>query len=115
MSANGSQFVELAIGNVLDAACDIGYAAGLEEVSDDLTTQANGTLDPVDLNVFQGALQNALNEGMIQTPLVSGVTATVSPTANVDSTGIIPVTIAVNPKAYVNSIAETISLSNGGA
>jgi hypothetical protein len=115
LSANGSQFVEIAIGNVLDAACDIGYAAGLEEVSDDLTVQANGTLDPVDLNVFQGGLQNALNQGMIQTPLVSGVTATVSPTANVASTGVIPVTIAVNPKAYVNSIAETISLSNGGA
>jgi hypothetical protein len=113
LSAPGSQFVEIAIGNVLDAACDIGYAAGVEEVSDDLTVQANGTLDPVALNTFQGQIQTALNEGMIQTPLVSKVTAIVSPTQNVLATGIIPVTITVTPKAYANQISETINLSNG--
>ena len=111
LSAPGSQFTELAIGNVLDVACDIAYAAGVEEVSDDLKTQANGSLDPIDLNVLQGNVQNALNEGMVQTPLVSSVTAAVSPTANVESTGIIPIAISVQPRAYANSIAETISLN----
>src|SRR5215471_2162706 len=80
LSAPGSQFTELAIGNVLDVACDIAYAAGVEEVSDDLKAQKNGTLDPVALNTFQGAIQTALDQGMIQTPLVSDVTAIVSPT-----------------------------------
>jgi hypothetical protein len=115
LSAPGSQFTELVIGNVLDAACDIGYAAGVEEVSDDLQAQKNGTLDTVALNTFQGSIQQALNEGMVQTPLVSLVTALVSPTANVVETGFIPVTITVTPKAYANKISETINLSNGGA
>jgi hypothetical protein len=114
LSANGSQFTELVIGNVLDAACDIGYAVGVEEVSDDLLTQANGTLDPVALATFQGELQIGLNEGMIQTPLVSAVTAIVDPTANVDATGNIPITISVLPRGYVNAVTETITLSNGG-
>jgi hypothetical protein len=113
LSAPGSQFTELVIGNVLDAACDIGYAAGVEEVSDDLLTQSNGTLDPVALNTFQGDIQIALNEGMIQTPLVSQVTAVVSKTQNVDATGIVPVTISVLPRGYVNAVAETINLSTG--
>lgn len=113
LSAPGSQFTELVIGNVLDAACDIGYAAGVEEVSDDLQVQSNGTLDPVALNTFQGGIQTALNEGMVQTPLVSSVACVVSKTQNVLSTGIIPVTISVTPKAYANSISETINLSNG--
>lgn len=113
LCAPGSQFVELVIGNVLDAACDIGYAAGVEEVSDDLVVQANGTLDPIELDKFQGDIQNALNEGMIQTPLVSAVTAVVSATQNVLSTGIIPIVITVTPKAYANSISETINLSQG--
>ena len=113
LSGPGSQFTELVIGNVLDVACDIGYAAGVEEVSDDLTTQPNGTLDTVALNTLQGNIQQALNEGMIQTPLVSNVTATVSPTANVQSSGIIPLVISVQPKVYVNAVAETIGLSNG--
>jgi hypothetical protein len=113
LSAPGSQFVELGIGNVLDAACDIGYAVGVEEVSDDLKVQANGTLDTVDLNTFQGEIQVGLNEGMIQTPMVSAVTATVSSTQNVLATGIIPVVITVTPRPYANSISETINLSNG--
>lgn len=113
LSAPGSQFTEMVIGNVLDAACDIGYAAGVEEVSDDLQTQQNGTLDTVALNTFQGSIQQALNEGMIQTPLVSGVTATVSPTQNVNATGVVPVTISVRPRGYVNNVSETINLSNG--
>lgn len=110
MSPPGSQFTELAIGNVLDAACDIGYAAGVEEVSDDLLLQANGTLDPVSLAVFQGEIQNALTEGLTQPSYVSSVTATVNGSANVGSTGIIPVMIVVQPNGYVNSISETISL-----
>ena len=114
LCAPGSQFVELAIGNVLDAACDIAYAAGVEEVSDDLLTQANGTLDPVALNILQGEIQNPLNAGLPAQGLVSQVTATVVASANVEATGIIPVNVVVNPRAYVNSLAFTISLSNGG-
>ena len=113
LSAPGSQFTEIAIGNVLDAACDIGYASGVEEVSDDLLAQSNGTLDPVALNTFQGEVQNALNEGLIQTPLVSAVTATVSKSQNVVATGIIPIAISVLPRGYANAITETISLSTG--
>lgn len=113
LSAPGSQFTELVIGNVLDVACDIGYATGVEEISDDLQAQANGTLDPVALNTFQGAIQTALDQGMIQTPLVSLVEAIISPTANVVATGEIPITITVTPKAYANKITETINLSNG--
>ena len=113
LSAPGSQFTEIVIGNVLDAACDIGYAAGVEEVSDNLKVQGNGTLDPVALNVFQGTIQTAENEGLIQTPLVSAVTVTVSKTQNVLATGIIPVTISVLPQAYANNIQETINLQTG--
>lgn len=114
LSAPGSQFTELVIGNVLDVACDISYATGVEEVSDDLQLQANGTLDTVALNTFQGELTTALNEAMIQTPLVSAVTAIVSATANVGQTGNIPLVVTVQPRGYVNSISETITLTNGG-
>jgi hypothetical protein len=115
LSAPGSQLVELVIGNVVDVACDIGYAAGVDEVSDDLLLQSNGTLDPIALNVMQQNIQNALNEGMIQTPLVSSVTATVNPLANVGATGSIPIAIAVQPLGLVNAIVETITVVNGVA
>lgn len=113
LSANGSQFTELAIGNVLDVACDIGYQEGVEFVSDDLLLQQNGTLDPIQLNTMQAEIQSGLNEGMIQTPLVSDVTAIVSPTQNVAATGIVPITINVTPDGYVNAVSETINLNYG--
>jgi hypothetical protein len=113
MSANGSQFTELVIGNVLDAACDIAYAAGVEEVSDDLLLQANGTLNTVDLNIFEGNINNALNEGLTQVGSVSSVTATIPSTANVQTTGVIPIIVVVQPRGYANSISETISLTTG--
>ena len=114
LSAPGSQFVELAIGNVLDVACDVGYAAGVEEVSDDLKTQSNGTLDKTELTKLQDKIQTPLDQAMTQTPLVSAVTATVDPTHNVQADGKIPITISVQPRAYVDAIDETITLSTGG-
>jgi hypothetical protein len=113
LSAPGSQFVEIVIGNVLDAACDIGYAEGVEEVSDNLQLQANGTLQTVALNQFQGNIQGALSAGLVKTPLVSAVTTVVSPTQNVATSGIIPLTISVLPFGYVNAVSETINLSTG--
>ena len=98
---------------LLDAACDIGYAAGVEEVSDNLQLQANGTLDTVALNQFQGNIQGALSAGLVKTPLVSAVTTVVSPTQNVATSGIIPITISVLPFGYVNAVSETINLSTG--
>ena len=112
-STPGSQFTEVAIGNVLDAACDIGYAAGVDLVSDNVLVQANGTLDLIALNQIQGEIQKAENEGLVQTPLVSSVAVTVSPTQNVSATGIIPITIAVTPDGYVNAVQETINLNTG--
>jgi hypothetical protein len=114
LCAPGSQQAELGIGNVLDAACDIAYAEGIESVSDDLLTQPNGTLDPIALNLLQGDIQEALNQGLTAPSYVSAVTATVNPTADVEETGVIPVTVAVQQKAYVNALQETVLLSGGG-
>lgn len=114
LCAPGSQQSELAIGNVLDAACDIAYATGVEEVSDDLLTQANGTLDPVEKNKLQNTIQQALTQGLTAPSYVSAVTATVDGTADVDDTGIIPITVAVQRKAYVDKMQETVLLSTGG-
>ncbi len=111
LCAPGSQQAELVLGNVLDAACDIAYAQGVESVSDDLLLQANGTLDPVALNLLQGDIQQQLTQGLTAPSYVSLVTATVSPTQNVLETGIIPVTVSVVPKGYVNAMTENISLS----
>ena len=111
LSAPGSQFVELVIGNVLDAACNIVYAAGAEYVSDDLLLTSTGALDPVALKMMLGNIQQALNQGMVATPLVSSVTASISPVWNVGATGQIPVVVSVMPRGYVNAVVGTVTLN----
>jgi hypothetical protein len=115
LCAPGSQVSELVIGNIVDIACDIGYQAGLEFVSDDLLLQSNGTLDPVTLATGQQDIQNELDAGMVAPSWVSDVTATIDPTANVLNTGKVPITISVLRKGYADAIQETIMLANGGA
>jgi hypothetical protein len=111
-----SQFTDLVIGNVVDAASDIAYATGVQWVSSSLVLQQNGTLDPVTLNNLQAKIQGALQLGLVApTPaLASAVVATVSQTANVLATSNIPVTITVTPLGYANSVTFTIYLNTSG-
>ncbi len=110
MAATGSQFTDLTLGNVIDVACDIAYATGVNEISDDLQLVDAGSLYPTDALTLQGKIDSALAEGMTNVAMVSGAVSSVSQVANVRATGNIPIAITVNPRGYVNSITETINL-----
>jgi hypothetical protein len=110
MAAVGSQFVWLVLGNVIDIACDIGYATGVNEISDDLKLQSNGSLYPTDALTLQGGINSALAAGMTNVAMVSDAYSSVSQSANVLATSNIPITISVLPRGYVNAITETINL-----
>ena len=109
-----SQFSELVIGNLVDAACDIAYAEGVLWVSDNLVVQANGTLNPVAASNLQGEIQGALQLGLVNAGLCSAVRAIVSTTANVLATGNIPVQVTVTPFGYVNAVTFAINLNTSG-
>ena len=111
MSPTGSQFTDLTLGNVMDIACDIGYATGALEISDDLRLQSNGTLFPTDALQLQQAIQNAIDTDMTNVAMISSATVSVSLTANVLATSNIPITITILPRGYVNSITETLNLA----
>ncbi len=110
MAGTGSQFTDLTLGNVIDVACDIAYATGVEEISDDLQLQASGALYATDALSLQSTIDQALAEGMTNVAMVSSATSSVSRTANVRATNNIPIAVTVNPRGYVNSITETINL-----
>lgn len=110
MAASGSQFTDLTLGNVIDVACDIAYATGVNEISDDLQLIASGSLYPTDALSLQSVIDSALAEGMTNVAMVSDAYSSVSQTANVRATNNIPIAVTVNPRGYVNSITETINL-----
>lgn len=113
MSPPGSQYTELVFGNVIDVACDIGYATGVNEISDDLRLTDAGTLYPTDALQLQSTLNAALSQGMTNVSMVSSAAATVSQSANVRATNTIQITISVNRRGYVDDITETIQLAAG--
>lgn len=111
MSVVGSQFTELVLGNVIDIACGIGYSTGVDEVSDDLRLNKNGTLYANDATSLQNEILGDINTDMTNEAMISSAAVSVSSTANVGETNSIPVTISVLPRGYVNSINETIGLA----
>jgi hypothetical protein len=111
MSQVGSQFTELVLGNVIDVACDVAYATGIQEISDDLRLQDNGTLYPTDAVQLQQEINNALAESMTNVSMVSDAFSNVDGSTNVEHTGNIPITVSVVPRGYVNTISETVNLS----
>lgn len=110
MSPVGSQFTELVLGNVIDVACDIGYATGVNEISDDLRLTSTGTLVATDAIGLQNKIDAALKAGMTDAAMVSDAYSAVDQAANVFLTNNIPITISIVPRGYVNAITETINL-----
>jgi hypothetical protein len=111
MAAVGSQFTWLVFGNVIDIACDIGYAAGINEIGDDLRLQDNGTLYPTDLSVLVNEIDSPLAANMTAVAMVSDAFATIDPTQNVGLTSQIEIDITVVRRGYVNNLVETINLA----
>ncbi len=110
MAPNGSQFTELPIGNVIDVACDIAYAEGVEEISDDLRLTNTGTLYPTDALTYQSTIDGQLTADMTNVAMCSAAWCSVSQTANVFATKNIPIGVNVIPRGYVDAITATINL-----
>lgn len=114
LSPLSSQYTELAIGNLVDAASDIVYAAGVLIVSSQLVVTVAGTLDPTFRNNLQSKIQSSLQSGLVATNLCSAVQATIYPSQNVASQGYVTVQIAVTPSPFANAIVFTIQLNTTG-
>ena len=93
---------------VMDVACGVVFQVGQTEINDDLVTQKNGTLPPSTVKELNSAFDGALAREMTSVAMISGATASVSPTANVRATGKVPVTVTISARAYV--LEEDISL-----
>jgi len=111
MSGVGSQYTILPYGNVIDIASQIGYQTGVEVVGDILRIKPNGRLDSNDALTIQNMIQQAIDANMTNVGMISSAVVAVDQTANVQSTGDIPVAITITQKVAANSVSETIGLS----
>src|SRR5579859_3909429 len=77
LAPNGSQYSNLVLGNVIDLACDIAYATGVNEVNDDLRTTDAGTLFPHDAMALQNTIDGDLKTDLTDNSFVSDAFCTV--------------------------------------
>jgi hypothetical protein len=114
LSALTSQFTELIIGNLVDAASDICYAVGVQIVNSALVCLPSGVLDPVFRNGLQAKIQAALQQGLVASGLCSAVTATISPSYNVLANSNVPIVVVVTPDAQATEVSFNVNLNTAG-
>jgi hypothetical protein len=108
MSPPGSQFTLLPLGNVMDLACDLTYRQAQLVIDSDVRLNPNGTIFENDARAIEKDIGATLNAAMVATFMVSSATVTVDRANNVQLTGTINLTVAIQPRGYVLTVNETI-------
>ena len=111
MSAPGSYFTILPLGNVMDVACQIVHEVGQDEINDDLRLNANGTLVAKDASTLQSAFDRALTSNMVNKAMISNESTVVDTSTNVAATHEVNVSVSIGARGYVLSEAVTIGFA----
>lgn len=114
MSAPGSQFTLLPIGNVIDIACDITNQFGQQEINEDVRLNPNGTIYENDARAIEELVNAELQAQMVAKNLVSSASIVVDRTHVIDplkgGDNKVPVTVSVGPRGYVLELDATVLL-----
>jgi hypothetical protein len=108
LAPSGSDYNEIQRRRVMDKACGLAYAAALPVLNGKLLVNANGTLTDGQASGIEAAMNAYLIPGLLTPGHAVAVSVQVSRTANVASSGTVPITIRVRPFAYAEFIAIDI-------
>ncbi len=112
MAVAGSDFSFSPYRRVINKASGITRDTLLQYVNQDLQTNANGTLTEKQAQAIEGAIERAIEAGVVNPGAATGVVATVDRTENVVSTQNITVTIHLGALGYAKTITATIGFQN---
>lgn len=112
MSALGSVFTLLPLGNVMDIACAIVHQAGQQYINDDIRLNVNGTIYENEALAIENALYGNIYEQMIATSEISAASVQVNRTNNILATSIVKITVSITARGYVLEEDITIGFSN---
>lgn len=112
MSAPGSVFSAIYLGNVIDLACDITHQVGEDEINDDLRLQDNGTLTEQDARAIESAVGGQIDAQMTSKQQISSATVVVDRTKNVAATSEVDFAVTVRARGYVLQENVTVGFAN---
>ena len=108
MSATGSVFTLLPLGNVMDIACGIVTEVGQREINEDVRLNKNGTIFENEAKTIEGAMFQALKNEMIATNEISDATVVVDRDVNVQATSKVKITVTIFARGYVLEVDITL-------
>jgi len=112
MSAIGSVFTMLPLGNVMDVACGIVHQVGQQDINSDIRLNANGTIYENEALAIESQLKGNLYALMVATNMISSATVVVNRTWNVAATSIVKVAVTIVARGYVLEEQIDIGYSN---
>lgn len=118
MAPAGSDYSYVMARRVIDKGCKIARGALLRFLNSALSVNAitapvnPGGINEVAARNIENWAQRALEDALVSTGQASAVSVSVSRTANIISTSILPVTILITPLGYAENIAYTIGFQN---
>jgi hypothetical protein len=112
MAATGAQINSRPLMAVIDVAATILQQVGQLYINDDVRLLKTGTLDPRDAIVIQKTLQAALDAQMTSQQMISSASVVIDQTANVQTTGIVPVTATIVARGIILQVNITLQYNN---
>jgi hypothetical protein len=113
MSPLGSQYNWWPKGAVIDIAAFLVHQLGDDFIDSDMRVNANGTLYINDVNKIQDHIGAGIDAVLLAQGWVSQATVVVvDQTANVAATSVVPLTVTVYGRGYVDEIAATLGFAN---
>ena len=114
-AASTSDFSRIANRRVMDRACQIARAAGVELIGDTVAVNDNGTITEKAAQKIEAGINKQLTEALVDSGHASNSNVTVSRTANVLSTSTLPVTVRVTPLGSTDFIEYDIGFTSPSA
>lgn len=110
-----SDFSRLANAFVMDKACTIARAKGVDLIGETVTVNDDGTITEAAASAIESDINNALRQGLVDTGHASRSYVVVSRTANVLSTSTLPITVRVTPLGSTDFLEFTMGFTSPSA
>jgi hypothetical protein len=116
MAPQGSQFARVQDRRVMDVACAITRAAELPYLEGNMRVDpTTGFIDPRDASGFEGVVNTALKNSLVNTKNASGASVAVDRTTDILDTNNLPVAVSIVKLVTLEQITNNIGFSNPAA
>jgi hypothetical protein len=112
MSAPGSVFTLLPLGNVMDVGCSLAHQVGQQDINEDIRLNDNGTIFENEAQAIESSMHGQIDAQMTAKNMISSATVAVDRSNNVRATSEVNVAITLFSRGYILQENVTIGFAS---